>query len=125
MARILICESHEAVRRLLERMVARLGHEPIAARVPSPEDLRSAEVLLVEPAAPIGATMAQAMSVIDPALPLICASVAEPPAELAELGVAFAASLVKPFTAEQLSEAIEQAMSARRRPFGAVPPRRL
>lgn len=118
MARILICESHEAVRQMLERMVARLGHEPVAVRVPGPEDLRSADVFVLEPAAPIGVTMAQAASVINPSLPLVCASVAEPPAELATLAVVFAASLVKPFTSEQLSQAIERALRTRQHPAG-------
>jgi CheY-like chemotaxis protein len=116
MARILICESHDAVRQMLERMVARLGHEPVAVRVPGPQELASADVFVLEPAAPIGVTMAQAASVIDPSLPLICASIAEPPAELAELGVVFAATLIKPFTSEQLSEAIERALRPREYP---------
>jgi CheY-like chemotaxis protein len=116
MARILICESHDAVRQMLERMVARLGHEPVAVRVPGPQELASADVFVLEPAAPIGVTMAQAASVIDPSLPLICASIAEPPAELAELAVVFAATLVKPFTSEQLSEAIERALRTREYP---------
>lgn len=93
-------------------MVARLGHEPVAVRVPSPEQLMSADVFLLEPAALIGVTMAQAASIVNPSLPLVCASVAEPPAELAELGVMFSASLVKPFTSEQLSDAIERALRA-------------
>ncbi len=100
---------------MLERMVARLGHEPVAVRVPGPQELASADVFVLEPAAPIGVTMAQAASVIDPSLPLICASVAEPPTELAALGVVFAASLVKPFTSEQLSETIERALRTRER----------
>jgi hypothetical protein len=106
MARILISEPHEDVRRLLERMLARLGHEPIAVRMPTPEQLMSADALIVEPAAPIGAVLAQAAPLVDPALPLICASVTAVPVELTELGVVFAASLVKPFTAEQLDAAI-------------------
>jgi hypothetical protein len=100
---------------MLERMVTRLGHEPVAVRVPSPQDLASADVFLVEPAAPIGVTLAQAASVIDPSLPLVCVSVAAPPVELAELGVVFTESLVKPFTAEQLSEAIDRALRFRRK----------
>jgi hypothetical protein len=104
---------------MLERMVSRLGHEPVAVRVPGPEDLQSADVFVLEPAAPIGATMAQAASLIDPSLPLICVSVAGPPTELAELGVVFTASLVKPFTVEQLSGAIERALRVRPRPPGA------
>jgi DNA-binding NtrC family response regulator len=112
MAQILISESHDDVRRLLERMVTRLGHEPVCVRVPAPAQLQSADVLVVEPAAPTGAVLAQAACIVNPALPLICASVTGPPPELTELGVEFAASLVKPFTAEQLDAAIEQALSA-------------
>ena len=110
MARILVSESHEDVRRLLVRMLTRLGHEPIVVTVPAPEQLLSADVLVVEPAAPIGAVLAQAARLVNPSLPLICASVEAPPAELAELGIVFAVSLVKPFTAEQLRAAIEQSL---------------
>jgi len=110
MAQILISESHEDVRRLLARMLTRLGHEPIVVTVPAPELLLSADVLVVEPAAPIGAVLTQAAGLVNPALPMICASVASPPAELAELGIVFAASLVKPFTAEQLAAAIGRSL---------------
>jgi hypothetical protein len=110
MARILISESHDDVGRLLVRMLTRLGHEPLVVTMPAPEQLLSADVLMVEPAAPIGAVLAQAARLVNPSLPLICASVEALPAELAELGVVFAASLVKPFTAEQLGAAIEQSL---------------
>ncbi|MGH2910855.1 MAG: hypothetical protein ACRDJ3_00095 [Solirubrobacteraceae bacterium] len=119
MARILISESHEDVRRLLERMVTRLGHEPILARVPAPEQLQSADVLVVEPAAATGAVLAQAACIVNPRLPMICASVAAPPSELLELGVEFAAALVKPFTANQLDDAIRKALCARDQPHGS------
>jgi CheY-like chemotaxis protein len=120
MARILISESHPDVRRMLERMVARLGHEPVLAVVPAPAQLQSADVLVVEPAAPTGAVLAQAACLVNPRLPIICASVTGPPPELAELGVPFVAALVKPFTAEQLGAAIDEALRARSTP----PPRR-
>jgi hypothetical protein len=97
---------------MLKRMVTRLGHEPVFVRVPTPEQLVSADVLMVEPAAPTGAVLAQAACIVNPRLPLICASVTGPPPELTELGVEFAASLVKPFTAEQLNAAIEEALRA-------------
>jgi DNA-binding NtrC family response regulator len=122
MARILICEPHEQVRGLLERMVARLGHEPVAVMVPSAQEITSADLVLLEPAAPLGVTLAQAASVIDRSLPLLCVSVATPPAELEELGVVFAARLIKPFTSEQLSEAIERTLRNR---GGLLPPRSL
>ncbi len=110
MARILICEPHEDVRRLLERMVARLGHEPICATIPTPEQLTSVDALVLEAAAPVGAVSAQAAALAVPELPLICASVAAPPRDLADLDIQFAAYLVKPFTLEQLRVAIEQAL---------------
>ncbi|HEY5288264.1 MAG TPA: hypothetical protein VIJ50_14295 [Solirubrobacteraceae bacterium] len=115
MVRILISEPHDDVRQLLLRMVSRLGYEPVLMTVPAPEQLTSVDVLLVEPAAPIGAVMAQAASIAVPSLPLICASVSAPPSELTALGVEFDASLVKPFTIQQLSEAIERALRSRRR----------
>jgi CheY-like chemotaxis protein len=112
MARILISEPHDDVRRLLERMVTRLGHEPILVNIPAPQQLQSVDVLVVEPAAPTGAVLAQSACIVNPSLPLICASVTASPPELAELGVVFAAALVKPFTAEQLRVAIEEALCA-------------
>jgi CheY-like chemotaxis protein len=110
MVRILISEPHDDVRRLLARMVTRLGHEPVAVRAPTPWQFTSADVFVVEPAAPIGGVLAQAAHLIDPTLPLICASVTAPDAELVELGVEFAATLIKPFTFEQFAAAIERAL---------------
>jgi hypothetical protein len=114
MARILISEPHDDVRRLLERMVIRIGHEPILARVPVSEQLQGIDLLVVEPAAPTGVALAQAARIVDPTLPLICASVEAPPADLAELGVVFAAALLKPFTVEQFSDAIEDVLRTQR-----------
>lgn len=114
MARVLINEPHDDVRRLLERMILRLGHEPIAVVTPTPQQLMGADVFVLEPAAPIGGVLAQAARLIDPAMPLVCVSVEPPPAELADLGVVFAASVLKPFTLAQLREALDQALTARR-----------
>jgi hypothetical protein len=91
-----------------------MGHEPIAVRAPSPQQLTSVDVFVVEPAAPIGAVLAQAAHLIDSSLPLICVSVTAPAPELAELGVVFATSLIKPFTFEQFGYAIEDALRVRR-----------
>jgi CheY-like chemotaxis protein len=112
MAQILISESHDDVRRMLERMVTRLGHEPVFVKVPAPAQLQSADVLMVEPATPTGAVLAQAACIVNPRLPLICASVTGPPPELTALGIEFAATLVKPFTAAQLGAAIDRALCA-------------
>jgi CheY-like chemotaxis protein len=113
MARILINEPNDDLRRLLERVIARLGHEPIAVLAPSPQQLTRADVLLLEPASPIGEVLAQAAHLIDPSIPLVSVGADEPPRDLAGLGVVFAAVLVKPFTLEQLDTAIELALRMR------------
>ena len=110
---ILINEPHPLVQQMLERMVARLGYEPIAARTPVASQLASADVLLVEMAAPLGVTFAQAAQFADPPLAIVCASVTGPPAELDELGLELAAYLVKPFTSTQLDVAIRRALTHR------------
>jgi CheY-like chemotaxis protein len=113
MARILISEPHDEVRRMLVRMVTRLGHEPILVRAPTPAQWRSADILVVELAAPAGAALTRAAHAANPTLPIVCASVTAPPPELEERGVVFAATVVKPFTAEQLGAAVEQALCGR------------
>jgi DNA-binding NtrC family response regulator len=107
----MISESHPDVRRLLERMIARAGDEPIVADEPTPAKLRSVDVLVVETAAPRGAMLARLAHVANPSLPIVCASVTALSRELAEL-VDFEAVLVKPYTAEQLAVAIDQALPA-------------
>ncbi len=113
MAQILISEPHDDVRELLEQMLTRLGHKPIAVMVPTPQHLTSADVLLVEPASPVGVVLAQAACIANPSLPLICTSVTAAPSELTELGVVFAACLVRPFTVHELGAAIDRALIAR------------
>jgi CheY-like chemotaxis protein len=107
----MISETHPEVRRLLERMIARAGDEPIVADEPTPARLRSVDVLVVETAAPRGVMLAQLARAANPSLPIVCASVAVPSQQLAEL-VDFEAVLVKPYTAEQLAVAIDQALPA-------------
>jgi hypothetical protein len=113
MARILISEPHEDVRRLLGRMLEHLGHEPVVHIVLRPEQLMSVDAFIVEPAAPVGVVLVQAAQIVAPSLPVICASVGAPPAELTELGIEFAACLIKPFTIGQLGAAIDRALASR------------
>jgi hypothetical protein len=107
----MISEPHRDVRRLLERMIARAGDMPIVVETPTPAKLRSAEVLVVETAAPHGAMLAQLARAASPSLPIVCASVTAPSPELAGI-VDFAAVLVKPYTAEQLLGAVNQVLAA-------------
>jgi CheY-like chemotaxis protein len=112
MARILVSEPHGEARRMLERMVTRLGHKSIALdETPAtPAQLRSADVLLVEPAAPRGTALAHTAHVANPSLAIVCASVAAPPVEFERFGHRFAGYLLKPFTIEQLHSTLQQAI---------------
>jgi DNA-binding response OmpR family regulator len=96
---------------MLERMVDRLGHKAIVSHTPTPAQLRSVDVMLLEPAAEGGARLARTARAANPPLPIICASVAAPPVELAALGNGFAGALVKPFTAAQLDAEIRRALT--------------
>jgi hypothetical protein len=113
MATILISEPDPQVQRMLERMAARLGHQPIAVRIPAPFHLTSADVLLAELADPLAMVCAQAVQIANPSVAIVCASVTGPPAELAELGIELEAYLVKPFSSGQLDAVIRQALADR------------
>jgi len=101
---------------MLERMVDSLGHEPmvvVSGTAPTPARLRSADVLLVEPTAPAGVSLARTARAANPSLAIVCASVAAPAEQLAELDPNLAGSLAKPFSIEQLGAALEQALAHR------------
>jgi hypothetical protein len=112
MARTLISEPDDVIRRLLEGMLTRLGHEPLLITMPTLERALNADLFIVEPKAAGGRILAQAVHIANPSLPMICASVSIPPWELCELGVVFADSLIVPFTLGQLQAAIEVASHA-------------
>ena len=59
MTQILIVESHPEVRRLLERMVRRLGHEPVIATAPAMPLLKDIELVIVELSDPTSALLAE------------------------------------------------------------------
>jgi len=106
MAQILISEPHADVRRLLERMVTRLGHDPVAVTALNDEVVASADALLVEPAEPEGAALAQLAQQLRPSLPIVCISIAPPNVELGLIPTAF---LLKPFSLAELSAALDVA----------------
>jgi CheY-like chemotaxis protein len=108
MARILISESHPQVQRMLTRMLARLGHEPVVASTPMiQEGLQSIDLLLVEPADTASAQLARTSQLTDPLLPIICVSVLASP----QIDVVFSACLHKPFFADDLATAINHALA--------------
>jgi CheY-like chemotaxis protein len=106
MTHILIIESHPEVRRLLERMVCRLGHEPVIATAPAMPLLQDIELVIVEPSDPASALLAEQVQLSDPLLPIICASVFTDP----QVDVAFSSCLLKPFTVDDLAAAIMHAL---------------
>ncbi len=112
MAQVLISEPHADVRRLFEHMVTRLGHDPLAVTALNGDVVASADVLLVEPAEPAGAALAQVAQHLRPSLPIICVSIAPP---MLELGLIPTAYLLKPFSLGELREALSAALSGPRR----------
>jgi hypothetical protein len=112
MALMLINEPNEVSRRLLAKMLIRLGHQPLLLTMPTLKRAMNADLFIVEPKASGGKILAQAAHIANPSLPMICVSVSIPPWELCELGVVFAASLIVPFTLGQLRAAIELASHA-------------
>lgn len=108
MTQILISESHLEVRRLLQRMVRKLGHEPrVAQAAPAAGDLEGVELLIVEPADPKSALLAKTVQALDPGLPILCVSVLDS----SKVDIAFSAFLCKPFTFEQFAGMVEQTLA--------------
>jgi hypothetical protein len=104
-ARILILEPHAEVRELLERVIARLGHDPVAVR-PGELDLASVDACVLEPAASGGGELARAMA--DASVPTVLVSIWPPSRELEELEPV--AYLLKPFVLADLERALVDAV---------------
>lgn len=105
MARILIVEPHPEVRELLERVIARLGHEAVAGR-PDTVDLVSFDACVLEPAAAAGETAARALA--EASIPTVCVSIWPPAPELDRLEPV--AYLLKPFSLGDLEQALRDAL---------------
>lgn len=111
----MISEPHPSVRQTLERLVMRLGHEAVTMQErPTPARLRSADVLLVEPASS-GVSLARTARAANPSVAILCAGVAIPPFELTRLEPNIAGFVTKPFTPWQFDAAIRQALAHRDR----------
>jgi DNA-binding response OmpR family regulator len=105
-ARILLDEPHPDVRQLMEVVVRRLGHEPVAR---SADDLRldGIEAAIVEPASG-GLALARRLREHD--VPVVFTSIF--PAEDETLALEPAAYLVKPFALHKLESALAAALRA-------------
>ncbi len=107
----MISEPHPGVRQILKRMVTHLGHEPLTAGSrPTPARLRSADVLLFEPVAPAGVSLARTARAANPAVAIVCSSIPTPLLELAQLEPNLAAIVGRPLRIEQLDGAIRRAL---------------
>jgi DNA-binding response OmpR family regulator len=106
MARFLIIEPHEDIRRLYAGVVRGLGHEPIFfdAFFDHPD------VILVEPSDPDSLEGARRLRYDYPNVPIICASIHEPAYNDVEVLQAVT-YLVKPFSLFELTNALQLALS--------------
>jgi CheY-like chemotaxis protein len=106
-ASILISEPNVEVRALLELLLIRLGHHPLA-----PEELEDGaepELILLEPASPAGVELAKRMQRRFERLPVVCASILPPGPEVQELEPV--TYLVKPVRLRELEQAIAAALT--------------
>jgi CheY-like chemotaxis protein len=102
MRRILIAESDDDVRSLLELTVRRLGYEAVTAHESSDVD-----AILVEPSSAVGRSVLRRFGTDAP--PVICHSIYPP--EEALVPATSVAYLVKPASATQLAAALRIALA--------------
>lgn len=113
--KILISENKLEVRKILANMVQALGHEPILARVPTPETFFGCEACIVDTDGDAGARNVRAAHNAavnsEISMPIIGVGTVRPQAEeYAPLKIDLAAWLALPLTLEQLREAIGRAL---------------
>jgi CheY-like chemotaxis protein len=113
MARILIAEPSAAVRQLLEHVITDLGHQAMTPAGLS-RDL-DCDVLLLEPAWPVGCALAWQLLARRSTLPIIFVGSTKH-AKLAETLVAHT-ELAKPFALEDLERAIIEAVTEAETPI--------
>ncbi len=102
MRRVLIAESDEDVRSLLELTVRRLGYEAVGA-----DESTDVDAMLVEPASAVGRSVLRRFGADAP--PVICLSIY--PREKALEPAASVAYLVKPASSTQIAAALRVALA--------------
>jgi len=103
--KVLICEPHPEVRELLQRIVVRLGHEPLLQDA----RLQMVDAILLEPAHAPSVERARAFRAVDGDTPIVCTSIEFPDAGSRRLDpVAF---LIKPFALPDLERALGEALA--------------
>ena len=106
MARVLICEPHDDISALLELVVRRLGHEPVAF-MGGEIDHIGVDAAVIEPGE--ASALAVARNLRSRNVPVLFTSIYPADAEVLELEPA--AYLVKPFPLYALERALEAALA--------------
>ena len=106
MARVLICEPHDDISALLELVVRRLGHEPVAF-MGGDVDHIGVDAAVIEPGEPSALEVARSLRLRN--VPVLFTSIYPPEAHALELNPA--AYLVKPFPLYALERALEAALA--------------
>jgi CheY-like chemotaxis protein len=106
-ARILICEPHDDISALLELVVRRLGHEPVAF-MGGDVDHIGVDAAVIEPGEASALQAARSLRARN--VPVLFTSIYPPDAEALDLEPA--AYLVKPFPLYALERALEAALAA-------------
>jgi DNA-binding response OmpR family regulator len=104
-ARVLICEPHDDISALLELVVRRLGHEPVAF-LGGDVDHVGVDAAVIEPGEASALQAARNLRARN--VPVLFTSIYPPDAEVLELDPA--AYLVKPFPLYALERALEAAL---------------
>jgi hypothetical protein len=107
MARVLICEPHDDISALLELVVRRLGHEPVAF-AEGEYDPVDVDAAVIEPGVEAGLRLAKSLR--ERNVPMLFTSIY--PAEPEILELAPAAYLVKPFPLYALECALGAALAS-------------
>jgi DNA-binding response OmpR family regulator len=105
-ARVLICEPHDDISALLELVIRRLGHEPVAFAGGDVEHI-GVDAAVIEPGERSALEVAKSLRSRN--VPVLFTSIYPPEPNLLELGPA--AYLVKPFPLYALERALEAALA--------------
>ena len=108
MARILLSESDPSVRGLLEAVLIRSGHDPVAIAGRPVSDLPVGDLLVAEPAYGDGLRHAQTLRRHNASFPIVLVSILPPMSSFVALSPA--AYLMKPFSLPALERAVEEAL---------------
>ena len=106
MARVLICEPHDDISALLELVVRRLGHEPVAFAGGDVDQI-GVDAAVIEPGE--ASALAVARDLRSRNVPVLFTSIYPADAEVLQLQPA--AYLVKPFPLYALERALEAALA--------------